>query len=48
VDDAGQIIDMEGLACSPEQIMARDADEILMQAPNWRSQNSGYPMATSF
>ncbi len=33
VNEAGEIIEMEGLTCSPEQIMARDADEILLLTP---------------
>ncbi|MGD2077240.1 MAG: hypothetical protein PVH18_02595 [Chloroflexota bacterium] len=30
VNEAGEVIDMPGLACTPEQIMARDADEVLL------------------
>jgi hypothetical protein len=33
VNEAGEIIEMAGLACSPEQIMERDAGELLLLAP---------------
>lgn len=30
VNEAGEVIDMPGLACTPEQIMTRDADKVLL------------------
>jgi len=34
VSSTGQIIEMEGLACSPEQIMERDAGDVLLAPPS--------------